>query len=96
METILFSGNQNLNTPLHLTSREGHERVVQLILKFAIKVKVNVLLTRNKDGDTPLHWASMRGHVKVVQSILDSEIKEKVNVLFTRIKMATHRYIGLQ
>lgn len=72
---ILFSKG---TTPLMLAARNGHERIVNLLLA----VKANPDL-QDKGGKAALMYASQQGHGPVVQLLLDKgaqvDLKTKVN-----------------
>ena len=57
------------STPLSFGCQEGHEFVVELLLKDS---RVNVTLD-DHDGCTPLWWASLRGHHEVVEWLVASD-----------------------
>ena len=58
-----FTGEE---TPLHLTSREGHVDLSRLLIKHGADVAA-----QNEDGMTPLHGASGVGHVDVARLLIE-------------------------
>ena len=61
------------NTPLHMSSANGHVEVTEVLLKHGAVVTV-----KNNAGNTPLHWASTNGHDATVQALL---MGQQVDVL---------------
>ncbi|XP_019616149.1 PREDICTED: ankyrin repeat domain-containing protein 2-like [Branchiostoma belcheri] len=56
------------DTGLHVACREGHVKVVELLIKNQADLNV-----ANKDGDTGLHVACREGHVKVVELLIKNQ-----------------------
>jgi hypothetical protein len=60
------SKDEYRRTPLWWASRNGHERVVKLLLEKAVNVEA-----RDRGGSTPLLWAARNGHEAVVKLLLE-------------------------
>lgn len=65
--------SETLNTPIHMSSANGHLEVVRYLLGLlsnedAIKL-VNAV---NYEGNTALHWASLNGHLEVVKLLCET------------------------
>jgi len=58
-----FTGEE---TPLHLTSREGHVDVSRLLIEHGADAAA-----QSKDGTTPLHRSSFWGHVDVARLLIE-------------------------
>ncbi|CAK9200146.1 unnamed protein product [Sphagnum troendelagicum] len=59
----LNATNKEENTPLHLACKEGHDEVVDVMLKRVEELALDAINIR---GNTPLHLAAINGHVHVV------------------------------
>ncbi|KAJ3644211.1 hypothetical protein Zmor_026881 [Zophobas morio] len=62
---VNFTVKFDRSTPLIIASREGHETVVEYLVKCGAKIN-----RANKDGRTPLYAASSQGHEKVVECLV--------------------------
>jgi len=60
-------------TPLHLAASEGHELIVDKLIKSSATLEA-----RTKNGQTPLLIAARNGHEPVVQLLLKAKAKAKV------------------
>ena len=76
-QALIFAYRKNINvnakdghgeTPLHIASFKGYEKVVRMLLDNDPKADVNA---EDNNSKTPLHMASQWGHEKVVQMLLD-------------------------
>ncbi len=82
---LVFSKNDNGQTPLHYAAQEGHKDVVEVLL--IDKADVNA---KDKVGCTPLHVAAYRGHKDVVEVLLayKADVNAKDNNGFTPLHFA--------
>ncbi|XP_063924811.1 uncharacterized protein LOC135138743 [Zophobas morio] len=62
---VNFSVEFDGSTPLIIASREGHETVVEYLVKYGAEIN-----RINKYGETPLYAASSRGHEKIVEFLV--------------------------
>jgi ankyrin repeat protein len=67
----LNATNKEDNTPLHLAAKEGHVKIVDVMLKFPEKLTIN--------ANTPLHLAAINGHVDVVNKLLELKFEVDLN-----------------
>jgi len=67
----LNATNKEANTPLHLACKEGHDEVVDVMLKRVEELALDAINIR---GNTPLHLAAINGHVHVVNKLLEAEV----------------------
>ncbi|EDQ85735.1 uncharacterized protein MONBRDRAFT_28916 [Monosiga brevicollis MX1] len=76
MMMFLYNGH----TPLHVACHEGHDNVVEMLLKHGVDAEA-----KGKGGYTPMHRACGSGHVKVVEMLLkhgaDTEAKNNVSTV---------------
>jgi len=72
----LNATNQEENTPLHLACKEGHDEVVDVMLKRFEELALDAINIR---GNTPLHLAGINGHVHIVNKLLKLEAKVDLN-----------------
>ncbi|XP_063924810.1 uncharacterized protein LOC135138742 isoform X4 [Zophobas morio] len=62
---VNFSVEFDGSTPLIIASREGHETVVECLVKCGAEIN-----SPNKNGWTPLYAASSQGHEKIVECLV--------------------------
>ncbi len=72
----LNATNKEENTPLHLAAKEGHVKIVDVMLQFAGELTINA---NNIRGNTPLHLAAIHGHVDVVNKLLEPKFEVDLN-----------------
>lgn len=66
--SLLNAENEDLDTPLHLACKFGHEGAVQELLNGGCDVKAT-----NSSSSTPLHLAAVSGHFNICQLLLDAD-----------------------
>ena len=64
--------DQRGQTPLYVASREGHERVVEVLLGDEL---IDTDIGRSLDGATPFSISSQKGHFKVMQRLVSHDQK---------------------
>lgn len=62
----------NLNYPLHHAASNGHFDIIQVLLRYIKKNKINIL-AKNIDGNTALHLAILNNHSDVLELLLKYE-----------------------
>jgi ankyrin repeat protein len=72
----LNATDQEENTPLHLACKEGHDEVVDVMLKRVGELALDAINIR---GNTPLHLAAINGHVHIVNKLLKLEAELDLN-----------------
>lgn len=60
--------NNELEFPIHLAARSGHEEIVKLLIKYDATVNV-----RNRNYWTPLFYSVLSGNEKVVKVLFNHE-----------------------
>lgn len=99
---VNIRSNGNKWTPLHKAALDGHEEIVELLIKKGANVNIT-----NPVNETPLHDAAKEGHKKIVELLLNAgadkslinkdnntsadlsknqEIKETINNFVTIVK----------
>jgi ankyrin repeat protein len=75
-------------TPLFIASQNGHDKVVDLLLK---SPEININVTNN-NGVTPLFVASEKGHEKVADLLLPGYLKKynTINKSKSLLKILVH------
>ncbi|XP_070248118.1 transient receptor potential cation channel subfamily A member 1 [Myotis yumanensis] len=66
---LLNEGDLHGMTPLHLAAKNGHDKVVQLLLR------KGALFLSDHSGWTALHHASLGGYTQTMKVILDTNLK---------------------
>lgn len=66
---LLNEGDLHGMTPLHLAAKNGHDKVVQLLLR------KGALFLSDHNGWTALHHASLGGYTQTMKVILDTNLK---------------------
>jgi ankyrin repeat protein len=72
----LNTTNEEENTPLHLACKEGHDEVVDVMLKRFEELALDAINIR---GNTPLHLAAINGHVQIVNKLLKLKAEVDLN-----------------
>jgi len=79
--------NMEENTPLHLACKEGHDEVVDVMLKRVGELALDAINIR---GNTPLHLAAINGHVHIVNKLLELEAEVDLNGRNEKRQTALH------
>jgi ankyrin repeat protein len=69
-----MGAHQDGQAALYIASRNGHPKVVKLLLDNGANVTIAV-----KDSFMPLHAASFNGHLAVVKLLLENKAYVRVN-----------------
>ncbi|CAK9860712.1 unnamed protein product [Sphagnum jensenii] len=72
----LNATNKEENTALHLACKEGHNEVVDVMLKRVGELALDAINIR---GNTPLHLAAINGHVHIVNKLLNLKPEVDLN-----------------
>jgi serine/threonine-protein phosphatase 6 regulatory ankyrin repeat subunit B len=83
----LNATNEEENTPLHLACKEGHDEVVDVMLKRVGELALDAINIR---GNTPLHLAAINGHVDIVNKLLKLEGEVDLNGRNKKEQTALH------
>jgi ankyrin repeat protein len=59
-------GFNRMETPLHVSSRQGHAEIARVLLKHGADTEA-----RDRSDYSPFEWAAYQGHVEVAQVILE-------------------------
>ena len=62
--------SKNEWTPLHLAAKEGHNVIVERLIKHSAGVKT--VNAKTKEEKTPLHLAAQNGHSLTIECLLNN------------------------
>jgi hypothetical protein len=64
---------KTMNTPLHISSQNGHEELTEILIKGGAELNA-----KNAKGQTPLHMAMSYDYFKVVRMLLNAGAEEGI------------------
>ena len=64
IEDYLFTSDDHGFSPLHWACKEGHAKIVELLIQRGARINVT-----NRGDDTPLHLAAAHGHREIVHMV---------------------------
>ncbi|XP_078157126.1 protein ACCELERATED CELL DEATH 6-like [Carex rostrata] len=88
-ETLILEKNIDGDTPLHIASKYGKMKVVDLLIKYSVEWPIDItseeegpLTAKNKLGNTALHEAVIYGKSKVALKLLEAkpDVGHMVNI----------------
>ena len=65
--SLISDEDEDSNTPLHLASKSGYPKVIQLLLNYGADIN-----SRNCNKYTPLDFAAIKGNYRAAQVLLQN------------------------